>query len=204
MKTEEEVKQKIQEDLQFIISAVTSTLHDMAYLKYFVAWENNGGMGWFFSECVDITHEIMLTEGSAYLKWLEHWKEMEDNTCESFSEITGETCFDWYHMIEARKLFMSMYEEDECSKVQISERMGYLLNSFKVDVDRDAVMSMAVKFAKKERDRIIGTVNDPRVQQVIDTLNELDVDGESMEYIIEKVGMTDQMVKQLYFDKRNM
>ena len=63
---------------------------------------------------------------------------------------------------------------------------------------------MAVKFAKEERDKIIGTVNDPRVQQVINTLNELDVDGESMEHIIEKVGMTDQMVKQLYFDKRNM
>lgn len=197
MKTEEEVKQRIQEDLQFIISAVTSELHDMAYLKYFVAWENNGGMGWFFSECVDITHKIMLTEGSAYLKWLDHWKINGDSDSEGFMEITGETCYDWYHMIEARKEFMSRYEEDECSKEQISERIGHLANEFKVDEDREEVMSMAVKFAKKERDKIIGTVNDPRVQQVIDTLNELDVDGESMEHIIEKVGMTEQMYRQL-------
>jgi hypothetical protein len=41
-----------------------------------------------------------------------------------------------------------------------------------------------------------------RIEQVIDTLRELtwkgdSVDGETMQYIIEKVGMTDQMLKQL-------
>jgi hypothetical protein len=36
-----------------------------------------------------------------------------------------------------------------------------------------------------------------RVHQVIDMLREIDVDGETMQYIIEKVGMTDQMLRQL-------
>jgi hypothetical protein len=36
-----------------------------------------------------------------------------------------------------------------------------------------------------------------RVHQVIDILREINVDGETMQYIIEKVGMTDQMLRQL-------
>lgn len=36
-----------------------------------------------------------------------------------------------------------------------------------------------------------------RVHQVIDMLREIDVDGETMQYILEKVGMEDQMLKQL-------
>lgn len=36
-----------------------------------------------------------------------------------------------------------------------------------------------------------------KVQSVIDTLREIDVDGETMQYILKKVGMEDQMLKQL-------
>jgi len=36
-----------------------------------------------------------------------------------------------------------------------------------------------------------------QVQQVINILNAIDVDGETMEYIIEEVGMTTQMLRQL-------
>ena len=35
------------------------------------------------------------------------------------------------------------------------------------------------------------------VQQVIDILNAIDVDGETMEHILEEVGMTSQMLRQL-------
>ena len=35
------------------------------------------------------------------------------------------------------------------------------------------------------------------VLKVIDQLRYIDVDGETMQYIIEKVGMTDQMLRQL-------
>lgn len=219
MKTEKEINDQKQKDLQFIVSAVTSELHEMAYLKYFDTWENQGGMGWFFDECVEITNKIMLTEGSQYLKWLDHWKETEGtNNWESFSEITGETCFDWYHMNEAAKEFKSRYEVDECTFDQVSERIGYFLNEFKNEDDRSHLISLSVDFAFKKREqkrefdeakakaaeeaaaKLI--VNDPRVQQVIDTLKELEVDGESMEHIIDKVGMTEQMVKQLCNDKK--
>ena len=129
MKNTEEIREQIQSDLRFITSAVTTELHTLAYLKYFGVWENNGGMGWFFSECVEITEEIMLTEGSAYLKWLEVWKV---NTDVSFSEITGETCFDWYHMAEARKEFESRYEKDECNKEQVLEYISSVIKQQKL------------------------------------------------------------------------
>jgi len=216
MKTEEQINEQKQKDVQFIVSAVTSELHNIAYLKYFDTWENQGGMGWFFDECVEITNKIMLTEGSQYLKWLDHWKVTEGtNNWQGFSEITGETCFDWYHMNEAMKEFKSRYEEDECTFEQVSECIGHLMNGFENDDDRNHLISLSVDFAAKwreqkakaikekaERDAKL-KVNDPRVQQVIDTLNELEVDGESMEHIIGEVGMTEQMVKQLKLDKNN-
>jgi hypothetical protein len=36
-----------------------------------------------------------------------------------------------------------------------------------------------------------------RVHEIITMLRDIDVDGETMQYIIEKVGMEDQMLKQL-------
>jgi hypothetical protein len=40
-------------------------------------------------------------------------------------------------------------------------------------------------------------VHPGRVEKVIDILREIEVDGETMQYILEKVGMEDQMLKQL-------
>jgi hypothetical protein len=40
-------------------------------------------------------------------------------------------------------------------------------------------------------------MNDPRVEQIISMLKDLDVDGETMEYILRQVGMEDQMANQL-------
>jgi hypothetical protein len=36
-----------------------------------------------------------------------------------------------------------------------------------------------------------------KVESIINTLNEIEVDGEHMQYILEKVGMEGQMLKQL-------
>jgi len=36
-----------------------------------------------------------------------------------------------------------------------------------------------------------------RVHQIIDMLRDIEVDGETMQYILKKVGMEDQMLKQL-------
>jgi hypothetical protein len=41
------------------------------------------------------------------------------------------------------------------------------------------------------------TINNPNIELVIAVLNGIDVDGESMQYILEKTGMIDQMKSQL-------
>jgi hypothetical protein len=41
------------------------------------------------------------------------------------------------------------------------------------------------------------TINNPNIELVIAVLNGINIDGESMQYIIDKVGMTDQMKSQL-------
>lgn len=196
-KTKEQIEEQKQEDVEFIISAVTSELHDMAYLEYFDAWENNGGMGWFFQECVDITHKIMFTEGSQYLKWLDHWIKNEEKYCEGFSEVTGETCFDWYHMNEARKEFESRYEKDENIDEQISERIGRLLNLFESQGHRDKILLDAINYARKERERKAKNEWISKIKPIIKQLKDMDVDSEQMQYILEEVGMDEQMYKQL-------
>ena len=39
--------------------------------------------------------------------------------------------------------------------------------------------------------------NKSRINFIIQTLNEMDVDGDTMQYIIEQIGMNDQMLRQL-------
>lgn len=39
--------------------------------------------------------------------------------------------------------------------------------------------------------------NEDRINYIIEMLSEMDVDGETMQYIIEQVGMEDQMLRQL-------
>lgn len=42
-----------------------------------------------------------------------------------------------------------------------------------------------------------------KVNEVINTLRSIDVDGETMQYILEQVGMTDQMLRQLVMTKKS-
>ena len=156
MITKKEVKKQKRKDIQFIISAVTTELHDMAYYEYFNTWENSGGMQWFFDECVDITKKIMLSEGSAYLQWLEYFKTTNDTYPLSFCDLFGEP-LDWYHMDKAKAEFQTRYDKD--------------------------VYNLPIE--KREVDLIIKLLKD------------IDVDGETMEHILNKVGMEEQMFRQL-------
>lgn len=137
MKNALQIGQQRNSDVKFIISAVTHELSEMAYLEYFGAWEGMGGMQGFFDLCVELTEEVMLTEGSAYLKWLDYWiAKPDDGTyCKSFYEVTGEISFDWYHMNKARELFQSRFAKDEPSDIleQMSERIGCILSNFSED-----------------------------------------------------------------------
>ena len=40
-------------------------------------------------------------------------------------------------------------------------------------------------------------IRNPKVDTIMSLLSEIEVDGETMQHIIEKVGMEDQMLKQL-------
>ena len=40
-------------------------------------------------------------------------------------------------------------------------------------------------------------IQNPKLQASIDALKSIDIDGETMQYIIEELGMQEQMVKQL-------
>jgi len=40
-------------------------------------------------------------------------------------------------------------------------------------------------------------IQNPKVETIISLLNEIDVDGETMQHILERVGMEEQMLKQL-------
>ena len=182
MRSKKEIKEKKQEDLLFITSAITTELHNLAYIEYFETWENNGGMGWFFQECVEIANKVMFSEGSQYLKWLDHWKETKGNNWKSFSELTGETCFDWYHMDEALKEFQSRYEKDECIKEQVSERIGHLINEFDSEEDRNEVLNSATKFAKENRDR-------KKLNKIINDLKELNADNETLMVIKNRLNL---------------
>lgn len=157
MKTKKQIKKQKQEDIQFIISAVTSELYNMARFEYSETWDNEGGMAWFFDTCVEITHKVMLTEGSPYLKWLDYWSTTEDEYIMGFFEYTGLNCFDWYHMTEARKEFQSRYEKDE--------------------------PTLPIKRYE--------------VEFIISMLKNIEVDGETMEHIINEVGLDEQMFRQL-------
>ena len=156
MKTKKEIKKQKREDLQFIISAVTSELNNTAYYDYFDTWENSGGMQWFFDECVEITKKVMFTDGSKYLEWLAYWSTTNDVHPKTFSDMFGE-CFDWYHMDLARKEFEARYEKDEPT----------------LPIQRN------------------------EVSLIISLLKKIDVDGETMEHIIQEVGMDEQMFRQL-------
>ena len=51
--------------------------------------------------------------------------------------------------------------------------------------------------AKNEIQNYLYTMNELKVQQIIEILREIDIDGETMQYILKQVGMEEQMATQL-------
>jgi hypothetical protein len=104
----------------------------------------------------------------------------------------------------------SRYEKDDCTKEQISEHIGYIINSFESEVDRADVIDRGIKFARKQREvevrreqellerKKLELENKKKAyDKIIKELKELEVDGEMMQYIIEGTDMNDQMLRQL-------
>ena len=100
-------------------------------------------------------------------------------------------------MNEARKEFESRYDKDENIDNQISERIGGLLSLFKTVEHRDKILVDAVAYAKEQINREAKNKWLNQINPIINQLKEIDVDGEQMQYILEKVGMDEQMYNQL-------
>lgn len=181
-RTTAEIEQQVASDTNFLVSAVTSELNQIAYLEYFDTWEANGGMQWFFDECVSLTNEVMFTKNSPYQQWLEHWKVTPNSEALSFSEVTGETCVDWYHMNEALKLFTSRYEKDECVKDQMAERIGAMLNYFEDDTNRNDLIERSLFYANKIR-------GEKKLSEVIEALKEMKADKKTIKQIAEALNL---------------
>jgi hypothetical protein len=95
-------------------------------------------------------------------------------------------------------------EEIEKKKMKMSELKGKIKKMVMAEVALDIdTMENAPKSEVDfltELESMLGEespMNDPRTQQVIDMLIDMEVDGETMEYILRKVGMEDQMANQL-------
>jgi len=95
-------------------------------------------------------------------------------------------------------------EEIEKKKMKMSELKAKIkemvLAEMTLDVDtmEDAPESEVDFLAElEEMLNENSPMNDPRVEQIISMLKDLDVDGETMEYILRQVGMEDQMANQL-------
>jgi hypothetical protein len=95
-------------------------------------------------------------------------------------------------------------EEIEKKKMKMSELKGKIkkmvMAEMALDIDTmENAPESEVDFLA-ELEGMLGEespMNDPRTQQVIDMLIDMEVDGETMEYILRKVGMEDQMANQL-------
>jgi hypothetical protein len=95
-------------------------------------------------------------------------------------------------------------EEIEMKKMKMSELKGKIkkmvMAEMALDIDTmENAPESEVDFLA-ELEGMLGEespMNDPRTQQVIDMLIDMEVDGETMEYILRKVGMEDQMANQL-------
>lgn len=101
-------------------------------------------------------------------------------------------------------------EEIEKKKMKVSELKSKIkemvLSEMALDVDKmeDAPEDEVDFLAELEGMLKESPMDDPRVEEIIQMLNDMDVDGETMEYILRQVGMEDQMASQLVRNKMEL
>ena len=103
-----------------------------------------------------------------------------------------------------KALEKDMKNDKKSSKMKMSELKAKIkkmaLSEMNLDIDNmDDAPESEVDFLS-EIDSILkenSPMNDSRTEQIIQMLKDMDVDGETMEYILRQVGMEDQMANQL-------
>ena len=138
--------------------------------------------------------------------------EMDENSYDRFTEFTsaeevedyisdikdmlnlneGEAAYEYEKGKEAG-------EKIEKKKMKVSELKAKIKEMVLSEMNGPAVEDEQYDFLREIEDMLSeeSPMNDPRTKQVIQMLIDMDVDGETMEYILRQVGMEDQMANQL-------
>lgn len=89
-------------------------------------------------------------------------------------------------LVQIRKfIYDNNLDEIFQRKTHVSDEAWTLLNNIEIACDLNSDECLTWR-----------TFNDP-ANKIIEDLKAMDVDGETMQYILEKVGMSDQVLKQL-------
>ena len=148
---------------------------------------------------------------------LENKATFHSSLSENESTYEGKKSKKYYKDAEAddaehiKALEKDMKDDKKSSKMTKSKLKAKIkemvLSEMTLDVDKmeDAPES-EVDFLEELEEMLNegSPMNDPRTAQIIQMLNDMEVDGETMEYILRQVGMDDQMANQLVLNKMEL
>ena len=171
----------------YILSAVSSDMYNMVRYEYFDFMDGQAGHASFYEEMETLLEEIMFGRNDTpFLTWANQW---DAGNGFDFPFMYG-TCLDWYHMKKVRELFIERHyrwRSKENGEDEIINLTAYLMS---ISDDPDALVNRA-------QNRLHVIKFEERVNPIINQLKEENLDGESMQYILESIGMDLQMYKQL-------
>ena len=134
------------------------------------------------TEVSNVSRETILIPKDSIVEWVE---------TRNYYSVNGgakaRVTEDYTTEHEIKDLCIQVQWLDEKAKGQVSG--GYFLGMFKEDFERPSVPTFLC-----HSDDIHNVVKD-----VIQKLKDIDVDGETMQYILKEVGMEEQMLKQLSY-----
>jgi hypothetical protein len=133
--------------------------------------------------------------------------DIDDKSAEmALSMMTKEGKKQYYKDAEAddaehiKALEKDMADDKKSSKMKVSELKAKIKEMVLAEMTLDVNDETSEVDFLAELEEMLNEnspMNDPRVEQIISMLKDLDVDGETMEYILRQVGMEDQMANQL-------
>jgi hypothetical protein len=118
----------------------------------------------------------------------------------------GKKLYDKYKKEANIKEGMGAYEYEKGKKAGEKIEKEKMTKSKLRDKIREMVLAEidGAAVEAEDYDFVNEYINDPRVEEVIQMLQNMDVDGETMEHILRQVGMEDQMANQLVHNKTEL
>ena len=103
-----------------------------------------------------------------------------------------------YYIVQASNSTQREFELDFADVIEVYDTNSITLTT---EDKREVIISWDEKGYFKsyfiQEETMLMRSHPGMVEEVISMLRHMDIDGETMEYILDKVGMTDQMLKQL-------